>query len=181
MRPVVLEGTRVALSVLMREDIPKLWKWYNDRRVRRHLLQPHEVFFYEDELEWYETIRRNKVREKVFAIVTREQGHLVGLVGLHNIDFQSRNAEIGYFLGPEYWRKGYGTEAVALALSYAFEWLNLRKVYASVYETNRPSIAILESNGFIRAGRLRMHQYVPGEGFVDVLLYERFRDGEAVV
>lgn len=175
MRPIIIEGARVCLGVLIREDVHVLWKWYNDREVRKYLSMPHEIFFYEDEMEWYEAVRREKIREKVFAIIEKERGSLLGLVGLHNIDFYSRNAELGYFLGPEHWRKGYGTEAVSLAVSYAFDWLNLRKLYARVFEGNTPSIRVLERNGFTLAGRLREHQYVPGEGFVDVLIYELLR------
>jgi len=181
MRPVVMEGQRVSLAVLVREDLPVVWRWYNDRRVRAYLSRPYDVLFYEDEVEWYERIRRERERHRIFAVVTREQKRLVGVVGLHDIEPTNRTAEIGYFIGPEYWNRGYGTEAVSLAVEYAFTWLNLRKLFARVYEPNRPSIAILESNGFLRAGRLRRHQYVPGEGFVDVLLYERFRDGEDAV
>ncbi|ASJ02619.1 ribosomal protein-serine acetyltransferase [Thermococcus profundus] len=176
MRPVVIKGDRVSLGVLTREDLHTVWKWYNDRRVRRYLSFPHEVFFYEDEMEWYEAIRREKSREKVFAIVKNEEKTLVGLIGLHNIDLYSRNAELGYFLGPEHWGMGYATEAVFLAVRYAFEWLNLRKLYARVFEPNVPSSRILERNGFTLAGRLREHQYVPGKGFVDVLLYELLRE-----
>lgn len=179
MRPIIIEGGRVSLGVLMREDVHVLWKWHNDRRVRKYLTMPHEVFFYEDEMEWYEAVRREKVREKVFAIVKNESRSLLGLIGLHNIDPHSRNAELGYFIGPDHWGKGYGTEAVFLAVRYAFNWLNLRKLYARVFEGNFPSIRVLERNGFTLAGRLREHQYVPGEGFVDVLLYELLRGGEA--
>ncbi|ACS33817.1 GNAT family N-acetyltransferase [Thermococcus gammatolerans] len=175
MRPTILEGRKVSLAVPMREDVHLLWRWYNDRAVRRYLTKPHEIFFFEDEMEWYEAIRREKAREKVFAIIKNEEKTLLGLIGLHNVDLHSGNAELGYFLGPEHWGKGYATEAVSLAITYAFEWLNLRKLYARVFSSNVASARVLEKNGFRLVGRLRKHQYVPGEGFVDVLIYELFR------
>lgn len=173
MRPIVMSGRRIALGVLLREDIPTVWKWYNDRRVRRYLSKPYEVFFYEDEVEWYEALRRNKEREKVFAIITSGEKRLVGLIGLHNIDFTNRNAELGYFLGPDYWGRGYATEAVGLVLRYAFDWLGLVKVYARVFEPNVASSRVLEKNGFKLAGRMRKHQFIPEIGFVDMLIYEK--------
>ncbi|MDV3103726.1 GNAT family N-acetyltransferase [Thermococcus waiotapuensis] len=173
MRPVVMEGHRVSLGVLLRDDLPTLWKWYNDRNVRRYLSKPHEVFFYENELEWYETIRRNREKEKVFAIITSGEWRLAGVIGLHGIDFMNRNAEVGYIIGPEHWGRGYASEAVKLILEYAFNWLNLIKVYARVFEPNVASIRVLEKNGFKLAGRLRKHQFIPEEGFVDVLIYEK--------
>ncbi|WP_297067906.1 GNAT family N-acetyltransferase [Thermococcus sp.] len=177
MRPIIIEGRLVSLGVLMKEDLRRLWIWYNDRSVRSYLLSPGEVYFYEDELEWYETLRREKKREKAFAVVDKGSGGLVGVVGLYNIDHENRHAEVGYFLAREYWGRGYGSEAVRLVIEYAFEWLNLRKVYAHVFETNPASIRVLEKNGFKLAGRWRKHQYMPGKGFVDVLMYERFRNG----
>ena len=174
MRAVVLKGNRVSLCVLTKDDVRQAWVWWNDRKVRRYLTSPEEIFFYEDELEWYEALRKQKNREKVFSIVENSSNSLVGLIGLHKIDQYNGNAELGYFLSPEHWGKGYATEAVSLAADYAFSWLHLRKLYARVFETNLASIRVLEKNGFRLAGRMRRHQYVPGEGFVDVLFYEKF-------
>jgi ribosomal-protein-alanine N-acetyltransferase len=173
MRPIVMAGRKVSLGILLREDIPTVWKWYNDRKVRKYLSKPYELFFYEDEVEWYETIRRNKEKHRVFTILTSSEKRLVGLIGLSSIDFINRNAELGYFIGPEYWGRGYATEAVGLALKYAFEWLNLKKVYARVFEPNIASSKVLEKNGFQLVGRMRKHQFVPEIGFVDMLLYEK--------
>ena len=176
MRPVVLKGTLVSLAVPVREDLKKAWFWYNDRQVRLFLTNPDGIFFIEDELEWYERLRREKERHRVFTIVENTTSSPVGFIGIHRINYRDGHAEIGYFIAKEHWRKGYATEAVRLALIYAFEWLNLRKVYARVYEPNVASIRVLEKNGFELVGRLRKHHHVPGYGFVDELIFERFRE-----
>ena len=162
MRPIVLRGKLVSLGVPLRDDLHKAWLWNNDREVRRYLSKPAEVFFPEDELEWYEAIRKGKKREKVFAIVENSSHSLVGFVGLHKVNPSDGHAELGYFLAREFWGHGYASEAVKLALQYAFEWLNLRKVYARVYEPNVASIRVLEKNGFELAGRLRETPSRPG-------------------
>ncbi|MBP1912919.1 GNAT family N-acetyltransferase [Thermococcus stetteri] len=176
MRPVVIKGKLVSLAVPTKDDVRKAWLWYNDRSVRLFLTAPEEIFFIEDELEWYERLRREKDRERVFSILENSTSSLVGFIGLHRIDHRDGHAELGYFLGREHWGKGYGSEAVKLALIYAFEWLNLRKVYARVYEPNVASIRVLEKNGFELTGRMRKHHYVPGYGFVDEVIFERFRE-----
>nr|WP_048058324.1 GNAT family protein [Pyrococcus yayanosii] len=176
MRQIVLRGKKVSLGILLKEDIPKVWLWYNDRDIRRFLSSPDALFYFEDEMEWYERVRREKERHRVFGILENRSDGLVGILGLHGIDFKNGYAELGYFLAKEFWGKGYATEAVSLALTYAFEWINLRKVIARVYAPNKASIRVLEKNGFILVGRLREHVYVPGHGFVDVLFYERFRN-----
>ena len=176
MRPVVLRGTLVSLAVPIREDLKKAWLWHNDRQVRLFLTNPDGILFLEDEVEWYERLRREKERNRVFAIIENATSSLVGFLGLHKINHLDGNAELGYIIAREHWEKGYATEAVKLALIYAFEWLNLRKVYARVYEPNVPSIRVLEKNGFELAGRLRKHHHVPGYGFVDELIFERFKE-----
>jgi ribosomal-protein-alanine N-acetyltransferase len=174
-RPILLKGELVSLGVPVREDVGKAWLWYNDRSVRLFLSRPDDVFFLEDEVEWYERLRREKEHHRVFAILENATSSLMGFVGLHRIDNLNGHAEIGYFIAREHWGRGYATEAVKLALIYAFEWLNLRKVYARVYEPNKASIRVLEKNGFELVGKLRKHSYVPGHGYVDELIYERFR------
>ncbi|MDK2913602.1 MAG: [ribosomal protein S5]-alanine N-acetyltransferase [Thermococcaceae archaeon] len=177
MRPKIISGRKVFLSVPTKEDMKKAWLWYNDRDVRRYLSHPEAIFFYEDEMEWYESLRREKHKERVFSVIENSSESLVGFVGLHQIDMYNRHAELGYFISKEFWGRGYATEAVRLALLYAFNWLNLRKVYARVYESNLASIRVLEKNGFVLSGRLHKHEYIPEEGFVDLLIYERFRQG----
>ncbi|WP_297501985.1 GNAT family N-acetyltransferase, partial [Thermococcus sp.] len=157
MRPLILRGGLVSLSVPVREDVKRAWLWYNDRQVRLFLTNPDGIFFLEDELEWYERLRREKGSHRVFSIVENSTSSLVGFLGLHRIDHRDGNAELGYFIAREYWGRGYATEAVRLALVYAFEWLKLRKLYARVYEPNVASIRVLEKNGFELAGRLRKH------------------------
>ncbi|AIF69941.1 hypothetical protein PAP_07760 [Palaeococcus pacificus DY20341] len=175
-RPIILSGENVSLGLLLKEDMPKIWEWFNDRDLREFLMNPEEIFYLEDEMEWYENVRKNKEKHKVFTILNATTAELMGVIGLHNIDHKNGHAELGYFLWKKYWRKGYMSEAVKLMLNYAFEYLNLRKVYARVFEPNIGSQRVLEKNGFNLAGKLKKHVYIPKFGYVDVLYYEMFRE-----
>ena len=176
MRPIVLGGKLVSLGVPTREDAMKAWFWINDSQVKLFLSNPGGIFFAEEQAEWYERIRREKDRRRVFTVIENVTSSPVGFIDLGRISHRDGTAELGYFLAREHWGRGYATEAVGLALRYAFEWLNLRKVCARVYEPNVASIRVLEKNGFQLAGRLRKHHHIPGYGFVDELIFERFRD-----
>jgi RimJ/RimL family protein N-acetyltransferase len=61
---------------------------------------------------------------------------LIGMVGLENISWENRNAEISIILNPDYQHKGYGTQAVDLLLDQGFNYLNLENIYAECYECN---------------------------------------------
>ena len=58
------------------------------------------------------------------------------------------NAEIGYWIGEPYWGRGYATDAVRQCLKFAFEELNLLRVYANIYEYNIGSMKVLGKVGF---------------------------------
>jgi RimJ/RimL family protein N-acetyltransferase len=58
------------------------------------------------------------------------------------------NAEIGYWIGEPYWGKGYATEAVRLLIKFAFEELDLLRIYAKIYAYNTGSMKVLEKTGF---------------------------------
>lgn len=58
------------------------------------------------------------------------------------------NAEIGYWIGKPYWGKGYATNAVKLLIKFAFQELNLLRVYAHIFEYNTISMKVLEKAGF---------------------------------
>ena len=179
-RALIMKGKKVSLSVIMKEDVPLIWEWHNDREVQRFLANPVDFTYLDDEYEWYDRIRKVKDKVRVFTVVENKTGNPVGTIGLNKIDLKNGHAEIGSFIGKEYWGKGFATEAVELMTDYAFSYMNLRKVYATVNDGNAASVRVLEKNGFSLVGRMKRHNYLPGLGFVDNLIYEKMRDSESV-
>lgn len=90
-----------------------------------------------------------------FTIHTLDGDRLIGDVSLQIVDWNHRDAYAGIALGPEYWGRGYGTEAMNLALQYAFTELNLHRVTLNVFEYNPRSIRSYEKSGFTVEGRAR--------------------------
>ena len=59
---------------------------------------------------------------------------LVGSIGLKNIDLTNKKANLGYWIGEQYWGRGIATECVRLIINYAFSYdLGLREVIAYVF------------------------------------------------
>lgn len=80
-------------------------------------------------------------------------GKLAGGIGLIlNGDVYIKSAEIGYWLGEQYWGKGIATEAVRQMTEYAFYYFDLVRLYAEVFETNKASMRVLEKNGYYLEG-----------------------------
>ena len=91
-----------------------------------------------------------------FAITLRETNELIGAIGLI-IQSNHRRAEMGYWLGLPYWNKGYMTEAAHIVLQYAFEKLNLNRVYSSHFSRNPASGRVMQKAGMRYEGTLRAH------------------------
>lgn len=80
------------------------------------------------------------------VVVLKATGEPMGLTGLirrPGLD----DADVGYAYLPEYWGKGYASEAVAAVLAYGRETLGLPRIVAIVSPGNVRSIHVLEKAG----------------------------------
>ena len=73
-----------------------------------------------------------------------------------------RSAYLGYQVGAPYARQGYMTEALGLALAYAFGPVGLHRVEANIQPANVPSIALVRRLGFTREGYSRRYLKICG-------------------
>jgi len=91
----------------------------------------------------------------VFALYV--ENTFVGVGSLITQTYEHRiNAEIGYWVGEPYWGKGYATAAVQLLTQYAFEELDVLRLYAYVYGYNAASMRVLEKAGFQKEAIIRL-------------------------
>jgi len=104
-----------------------------------------------------------------FSIRTKVDDRLIGELGLDVVDWCGREAFVGLGIGePEYWSKGYGTEAMNILLRFAFTELNLKRVTLTVFEYNPRAIRSYEKAGFKHEGRQRQFLHRNGKRW-DVL------------
>jgi [ribosomal protein S5]-alanine N-acetyltransferase len=94
-------------------------------------------------------------KETAFAITLRSDGRLIGAVGLREIDTEHSQAEMGFWIGVDWWGQGYATEAARAMVHFAFEELNLNRVYAHHMVRNPASGRVLKKIGMRREGLLR--------------------------
>ncbi len=99
-------------------------------------------------LQWIEEANtlRGSGRAFRFAIESRSHRALVGVSALTMLDGES--AELGYWLGRDYWGRGFGREAVAATVAFGADILKLRSIQAVVYSENTASVAVLRGLDF---------------------------------
>jgi len=161
----VLRGDRVLLRPLETGDLRRCVKWFSDPEIIRFLGRGTPVTLAEEERWFHDYERRGD--DQIFAIEV--EGRHIGNLGLHRIDRTHRKAEIGIVIGePEFWSKGIGTEAMRVALRYAFGPLGMNKISLEVLEYNARAIHTYEKLGFQKEGVHREDVYKDGR-FVHVV------------
>lgn len=156
-------SNRVVIRPVEKSDMPLLYKWINDPKVTQFLGARYPMTEHDEE-KWYEDLSKRKEHNVVFAIVDRENDKPIGSMGVHNIDYVNGTATTGALIGEkEYWGKGFGGEAKMLVLNYAFNKLNLYKIYSDVIAYNERSVKYslkcgyeveaVFKNHFLRFGR----------------------------
>ncbi|MBK7420858.1 MAG: GNAT family protein [Nitrospira sp.] len=108
------------------------------------------------------------------AIVLAEEEQLIGSIGM-DIASEHQLARLSYWLGTDYWNRGYCTEAVRAVIDYGFTRLSLHRIYAPHFHNNPASGRVLRKIGMTYEGRMREH-YIRFGRFVDVEIYGILRE-----
>jgi RimJ/RimL family protein N-acetyltransferase len=106
-----------------------------------------------------------------FAIHTLQDQRLIGFVRLHHIEWPNQFGWIKIGIGDKADRgRGYGKEALNLALNYAFCELNLYRISATAAEYNVSWLGLLKNTGFVEEVHQREALHVNGRWFDNLIL-----------
>jgi ribosomal-protein-alanine N-acetyltransferase len=152
-------------SLVYHANSYKIW-----RNVRDKFPYPYTI---ENARDWVGLASAEDLPSN-FAIVVDRQA--VGGIGLVFKDDIARcGAEIGYWLGEDFWGRGIVADAVRGLTVWAFENFDLHRIYAGVLEWNPASMRVLEKAGYKFEARLR--NAVIKEGVVmDEFIYAVIRE-----
>jgi RimJ/RimL family protein N-acetyltransferase len=159
-------GRAVRLRRVEHDDLPRFAAWLNDPEVREGLAMVYPVSVAGEE-QWFEAMQRREPAEQQFAIDALSGGggavlH-IGILGFRVVDWKNSHAELGIFIGDKaFWGRGFGTDAVRTLVAWAFDELNMHRVWLKVFEDNRRAIRAYEKVGFRHEGRLREERFHAG-------------------
>lgn len=169
-------GERVRLRHNEPSDLERYVEWVNDPEVRAGL----EFFLpmsSDEEQAWYEASLERDPEERPFAIDFRlgDDWIHVGGCGLFNFDHPARRAELGIMIGDKTrWGQGIGLDAMETLLRFAFDNLNLNRVFLRVFDHNVRAQNLYRKLGFKEEGRLRQDIYHDGD-YRDTILMGMLR------
>ena len=180
---VRLDGERLHLRPAERLDWPV---WCELRTASRSFLEPWEPAWAPDALS-RAAFRRRLARDAAlwregegfsFLIFRNGDGALLGGIGLAHVRRGiALTADVGYWIGEPHARQGFMSEALGLAVSFAFEQQQLRRLQAACLPTNRASRGLLEKIGFRQEGYAKEYLCIDGV-WQDHLLFGLLRDSD---
>jgi RimJ/RimL family protein N-acetyltransferase len=158
-----IAGNRVVLRAWERDDVRVAWEaaqtadalgqrlrdWHEPPKSLHQMEQDFDAALAEPDPE-------------VVRMIIEADGHAVGDIDLFHMDQRNRNALIGIGIWrPEDRGRGYGADAMAALMRWAFRHQNLHRIELSV-EPENPAVRLYEKLGFSVEGRRREHHYDDG-------------------
>lgn len=151
-----LKGEKINLRRHKKSDAQSICEHIGEKDVTRFTFIPYPYSI----TDAYDFIKKSHAdlrskREFNYGIEDKENGKIIGGIGLAHVSFKFMHAEVGYWVAKNFWRKGIGKEALNLTIKFGFEQLGLNRIYARVMHPNKVSAHLLESVGFVREGVMR--------------------------
>ena len=98
-----------------------------------------------------------------FAMVTRDNGRLIGRCGMKLTDAQNCEAMLWYVLARSAWGHGYAVEAARVVVAYGFEELRLHRIFVEIDPRNVASLRVAEKVGLRREAHFLENSWLKGE------------------
>src|SRR5271170_5447330 len=164
----VLETPRLRIRLLRSSDTEDIFAVLsNPVAVKYYGQQPHKDLAHTRKQYVDVMIGRHSFRDAASFVITvkdaDDDDKYIGHINAVQFDRAFKFAELAYIINPEYWGKGYGTEAVGRVVKFLLEEMKIHKIRAGFFAKNVASNRVLEKVGFKQEGYLRDNVLIDGE------------------
>lgn len=139
------ESNTIRLSALHKRYINEMARLANNKNIARWVRRGFPFPYTRVDAEQFIEASKEEKNSDVYAIEWNRK-----FTGLISLIFNEKRteAEVGYWVGEEYWGKGIGFGALSLAIEKGFDIKTVNVIKAEVIESNLASIRVLEKAGF---------------------------------
>ncbi len=153
------------------KDIDRLVILANNEKVSKYLIYTFPYPYTRKDAEWW--ISTGCHENDAITKVIEYKNEFVGSIGITpQLGWKSHIAEIGYWIGEEYWGRGIATQALQKMTEYVFEHLKYKKLFAPVLAPNSISMRVLEKCDYELEGVLKNEVY-KNDQFYDLYHYAK--------
>ncbi len=163
----MLEGQRVHLRVVEKEDLPLIAEWRNNPEFQGEC----NLFIQESKVDLEKRYDSFHPAQEWFLIEKKDKTK----VGLIVLEPREGMQEIGYNIIPSERGKDHCTEAVKIIVDYLFLSQRIVRIQAHTDVRNSASQRVLEKAGFTKEALVRSHIFMRGQ-WRDEFLYSIIRE-----
>ncbi|MGH7089876.1 MAG: GNAT family N-acetyltransferase [Stellaceae bacterium] len=160
----MIEGARIVLRAIERDELDLLLAWRNRPEFRRYFREHRELSGVQQE-RWFEEKVLGDANTRMFAIAERgDPAKLLGACGLCYIDWVNRSADFSIYIGRDscYIDETWAPDAGRVLLGYGFDELGLHRVWCEVFAFDEAKKRLLPALGFRLDGRHRAAHWAEG-------------------
>lgn len=152
----------ITLRDYTKTDVARLVELANNANVSRYLVYTFPYpYTIQDAVWWIKT--GSKASHSITKVI-EYGGIFVGSVAITpQTGWKDHSAEIGYWVGEEYWGKGIATEALRTMSDLAFSGMKYKKLFAPVLDPNKASMRVLEKCGYVLEGIFKWGVFKDGQ------------------
>ena len=159
----ILKTNRLLLRQFVESDLDNVFTGLSHPDVIKHYGVRYETKeATKGQLTWFADLEKNKTG-LWWAICSPDDQIFYGAIGFNEWEYEHRRAELGFWLLPDYWKKGMVNEASKSVFKYAFEQMELHRIEAYVDTENNNSSKALKKLGFSFEGKMRDYEIKDGE------------------
>lgn len=150
-----MNTSRLTLRKINEDDIGDVYAGLSNPDVIRYYgVSYNSLDATREQMAWFQELEDSQ-RGQWWAICPPDRSTLYGACGFNDWDHAHRKSEVGFWLLPEYWGKGFAAEAVALICQHGFTQMNLHRIEAYVDAENLGCKRVLAKLGFVHEGCMR--------------------------
>lgn len=121
------------------------------------------------QMDWYDSLQEDETG-LAWKMIHKTTGENLGVIAVYLYKPEHKKAEIGFWLLPEFWKKGFASEALQVVIGYWRKEKGLHRLEGFVEEGNDASSKLLEKAGFRYEGRMVDCEVKDGK-FISLLIY----------
>lgn len=177
----ILESDRLILRKMILTDAPQLFELRTGKETMKFIDKDKiaSVQVAQDMIQNMDVQMQNNAAV-MWGITLPGSAPIIGTIGFWRIVKDHHRAEIGYMLRPEYWNKGYVSEAMNAVINYGFQKMKLHTIEANINPHNLASRRVLEKQGFQQEGFYRENYYFNGK-YLDTAVFSLLKSNRAKI
>jgi len=170
----ILETDRIILRQFVKDDLENVFNGLSHPDVIKYYgISFKTLEATKEQMSWFADLEANE-KGIWWAVCDKDTGEFLGGGGLNDLSKENKKAEVGFWLLPNAWGKGYMTEAMPLILHYAFDELNLHRIEGFVESSNINCKKALKKLDFTLEGTM-VDCEIKNDAFINLDIYAKIK------